>query len=153
MKVLFTCFILFGLALAVYSYQCGLTSSDVSSIKGQLRIDEGYKDHIYRDSEGYLTFGIGHLITHSDPEYGKPAGTQVSTSRIDSAFATDFGNAVTTTHSIFHDCSQWPSEVKRIIVNMAFNLGGRIRNFHKFIAAVNGRHWNPAANEMMDSQW
>ena len=42
----------------------------------------GYKETIYRDTEGYLTFGIGHRITTTDPEHGKPIGYQVTPTRI-----------------------------------------------------------------------
>ena len=29
---------------------------------------------VYNDHLGYATFGIGHLITEQDEEYGKPLG-------------------------------------------------------------------------------
>ncbi len=35
-------------------------------IFGMLRIDEGYDSKIYKDTEGYWTIGIGHLLT-KDP--------------------------------------------------------------------------------------
>merc|ERR1712154_685102 len=55
----------------------------------QIKVHEGYCENIYRDSEGYLTFGIGHLITSSAPEYGEPCGTAVSETRVLSAFDSD----------------------------------------------------------------
>ncbi|XP_060603996.1 probable T4-type lysozyme 1 [Ruditapes philippinarum] len=159
MRIISTCVVLFAIAYAsaekrfLNNYACGITSTIADSIKAQLKIDEGYKTVIYRDSKGYLTFGIGHLITHNDPEYGKPAGTHVSTSRIDSVFQSDVTAAINTFHSIFPHCSSLPREVKEIIVNMAFNLGGGLRNFHNFISAVNSHNWSKAADEMVNSAW
>jgi len=36
----------------------------------QLKIDEGVKYTIYLDHLGYPTFGVGHLVLESDPEFG-----------------------------------------------------------------------------------
>ena len=43
----------------------------------QLKEDEGEVCQVYRDHLGYLTFGIGHLITQKDPEADWPLGTPV----------------------------------------------------------------------------
>ena len=32
----------------------------------QLQLDEGVKYEIYADHLGYLTFGVGHLVTKND---------------------------------------------------------------------------------------
>ena len=41
---------------------------NVDKLRAQLEIDEGVVNKIYLDHLGYPTFGIGHLITDSDPE-------------------------------------------------------------------------------------
>jgi len=61
-----------------------------SWIKDMIRKHEGNVPSIYRDSEGYPTFGVGHLITPNDPEYGKPIGTPVSRERVEQAFEQDY---------------------------------------------------------------
>tara|TARA_Y100001937_G_scaffold59774_1_gene82057 strand:+ start:214 stop:354 length:141 start_codon:yes stop_codon:yes gene_type:complete len=35
----------------------------------QLKYDEGVVYEIYKDHLGYPTFGVGHLVLESDPEY------------------------------------------------------------------------------------
>ena len=40
---------------------------NVDKLRAQLEIDEGVVNKIYLDHLGYPTFGIGHLITDSDP--------------------------------------------------------------------------------------
>ena len=71
-----------------------ITSSTKSLIQKDLERDEGVIYKIYKDHLGYPTFGIGHLVTRSDPEYGKPVGTSVSKSRVDSVFATDLNKFI-----------------------------------------------------------
>jgi len=65
---------------------------NIDKLKDQLKIDEGVKYEIYNDHLGYPTFGIGHLITASDPEYGMPVGTLVSEERVNEVFKLDVEN-------------------------------------------------------------
>ena len=50
---------------------------DIDKLRKQLEIDEGVLHEIYLDHLGYSTFGIGHLVTDNDPEYGLDVGTKV----------------------------------------------------------------------------
>ena len=50
---------------------------NIQRLREQLIIDEGVKYEVYNDHLGYPTFGIGHLITETDEEYGKSVGTLV----------------------------------------------------------------------------
>ena len=131
-----------------------LTTEERNSLEQQLRIDEGVEYEIYKDSLGFLTFGIGHLITEKDPEYGKPVGTRVSEERVKEAFAADLESVVKSVYSWSNDCNSWPSEVKEIIANMMFNLGlSNMNKFKNLKAAVQTRDWNKAADEMGNSRW
>ena len=55
---------------------------DMKKLREEIEYDEGVVNKIYLDHLGYPTFGIGHLITKSDPEYGKPIGTAVVKKRV-----------------------------------------------------------------------
>ena len=97
---------------------------DRQSVFEQLQIDEGVMYEIYRDHLGYLTFGVGHLITKSDPEYGFPVGTTISEERVAQAFEADLDIALRECGMLYgHMWSCFPGEVKEILVNMMFNLG------------------------------
>lgn len=130
-----------------------LSSDEVERIIIQLKVDEGYITKIYQDSLGKSTFGIGHLIKETDPENKLKEGTEVSKERIDSVFMQDLNDAASLTKVIFPKCNTWPSEVKEIIVNMAFNLGGKLRQFEKLAQALEKRDWNKVADEMVNSEW
>ena len=131
-----------------------LTNAEQQRLEEQLKIDEGVKYEVYSDSVGKLTFGIGHLITKKDPEYGKQVGTKVSEKRVKEAFGVDLQIVLKDVYAWSSDCNTWPSEVKQIIANMMFNLGrNRMNKFAKLKAAVQAREWKTAANEMADSRW
>ena len=54
----------------------------IEKLRKELESDEGNVKSIYLCSESHPTFGIGHLVTKNDPEYGKEVGTKVSHERI-----------------------------------------------------------------------
>ena len=44
---------------------------DIDKLREEIEYDEGSVNKIYLDHLGLPTFGIGHLVLESDPEYGK----------------------------------------------------------------------------------
>lgn len=122
--------------------------------KTDLKRHEGIVLKTYIDSEGHLTFGIGHLITPDDFEWGFPAGIIVPMERVERVFDIDFKNAIDTAVSIIPDLMDHPENVQRVLINMAFNLGYRkLNKFKKMIKAINNRDYLTAAKEMIDSKW
>ena len=120
----------------------------------ELMLDEGYKYEIYADPLGHLTFGVGHLITENDEEYGKEIGTPVTKERIEECLQQDIK---TVCSELDMNQPWWRSldnNRQRVIANMCFNLGHpRFSQFKKFIAAMQTSNWEKAAEEMMDSKW
>ena len=45
---------------------------NIEKLREELKVDEGCINEIYLDHLGYHTFGIGHLITDKDKEWGDP---------------------------------------------------------------------------------
>lgn len=125
------------------------------SVYEQLKIDEGVMYEIYRDHLGYLTFGVGHLITKSDPEYGFPVGTTISEERVAQAFEADLDIALRECGMLYgHMWSCFPGEVKEILVNMMFNLGRpRLSKFKKMNGHLEHGDYKNAAVEGRDSRW
>jgi lysozyme len=120
----------------------------------QLRLDEGVVNEIYLDSVGKATFGVGHLVVKSDPEYGKPVGTEVTEARVESCFEEDVNTAIADCVALFENWESFPGEVQEILVNMAFNLGQtKLRKFVKFKKQLEHGRWQAAAKEGRDSLW
>ena len=72
---------------------------NIEKLREELEIDEGCKYEIYLDHLGYPTFGIGHLITDDDPEYGWEVGASIDTVRVHEAFESDI-------EGVLSDCSK-----------------------------------------------
>ena len=127
---------------------------DIKKLRDQLEIDEGVVYEIYNDHLGYPTFGIGHLITASDPEYDSPLGTRVDVSRVAEAFEQDVQTVLSECTVLYPDFDDLPEEVQQIIANMMFNLGRpRLSKFRGMKAGVDDQNWQRAADEMVDSRW
>lgn len=125
------------------------------SVYEQLKIDEGVVYEVYNDHLGYPTFGVGHLITESDPEHGCSEGTPVSEERVAEAFEQDLNIAIRECLVLYGE--RWfdfPDEVKEILVNMMFNLGRpRLSKFKNMKSALDKGDWVTAAAEGRDSRW
>ena len=122
----------------------------------QLKIDEGVVYELYNDHLGYPTFGVGHLVLKSDPEYGSPIGTPVSEERVAECFDRDLGTAVSECHALYgqSDFDGLPDEVQGILVNMMFNMGRtRLSKFKNMNKAIAKEDWKEAAVEGRDSLW
>lgn len=122
----------------------------------QLKIDEGVVNEIYKDHLGYPTFGVGHLVLESDPEYGQEVGTPVSEERVKECFEKDLDTAIGECELLYEEgvFGKLPDEVQQILVNMMFNMGRtRLSKFRKMHAAILKEDWKEAAVEGRDSRW
>jgi lysozyme len=127
---------------------------NIDILRKQLEIDEGVKYEVYNDHLGYPTFGVGHLVLESDPEYGDPIGAPVSESRVIEAFEQDCENVLRDCHILYEDFDDLPEEAQQVIANMMFNMGRpRLSKFKGMKRGVDSRDWNAAADEMVDSAW
>lgn len=127
---------------------------DLQRLQEDLENDEGVKYEIYLDHLGLPTFGIGHLVTESDPEYGQEVGTEVSEDRVAEAFEQDIKTTLSECTVLYPDFDDLPEEAQLVIANMMFNLGRpRLSQFKGMKRGVDARDWNAAADEMVDSKW
>ena len=96
---------------------------NVEKLRKQLEIDEGVKYEVYKDHLGYPTFGIGHLILDSDPEYGWDDGKAVNEDRVIEAFESDLQGVLSDCKLLYSDFDSLPEDAQEIIANMMFNMG------------------------------
>ena len=132
------------------------TKLDREAVFEQLKIDEGVVNEIYHDHLGYPTFGVGHLVLESDPEYGQEVGTPVDEDRVKECFEKDLDTAISECELLYEEgvFGELPDEVQQILVNMMFNMGRpRLSKFKGMKRGVDARDWNAAADEMVDSRW
>ena len=127
---------------------------DIEKLREEIKYDEGSVNKIYLDHLGLATFGIGHLVTEWDEEYGWEVGTPVSEDRCNEVFDSDIQVVLSDCEHLYPDFNELPEEVQRIIANMMFNMGRpRLSKFKGMKAGVDARDWHAAADEMVDSRW
>ena len=127
---------------------------NLEQLREQLEIDEGRVDALYNDHLGYATFGVGHLVLESDPEYGSEIGTAISESRVIEAFEQDCESVLRDCNILYEEFSDLPEEAQQVIANMMFNMGRpRLSKFKGMKRGVDSRDWHAAADEMVDSAW
>ena len=128
---------------------------NIERLQKQLEIDEGVVFKIYEDHLGYATFGIGHLITKDDLEYGLALETPVSEERVAEAFRNDVAISVSECRVLYNMWDTFPEEVQEILVNMMFNLGRpRLSKFKNMKKALDSRRLGHLPlSEGRDSLW
>ena len=128
-------------------------------LMAEIKRHEGEVLEVYKDSLGYLTFGVGHLIKDSDDEHGQPVGTPVSQERVDDVYDYDFDKHLDETIHLFEskggeDFYALPETIQHVLVIMTFNLGGtRFSKFNNMWKGVVSGDWEKVAVEMQDSKW
>lgn len=125
------------------------------SVYEQLKIDEGVVYEIYNDHLGYATFGVGHLVLDTDPEFGQAVGTPVSEERVRECFEKDLDTAISECKVLYGGAWEgFPGEVQEVLVNMLFNLGRpRLSKFKNFNTKLIEGDYAGAAPEGLDSLW
>lgn len=127
---------------------------DLKKLQKDLETDEGVVYKVYKDHLGYPTFGIGHLILESDPEYGQDEGTPVSEERVAEAFEKDCQSVLSDCTILYDSFYTFPEEVQLILANQMFNMGlTRLSKFKNYNKAINDGDWKQAAIEGRDSLW
>lgn len=129
---------------------------NIEKLFDTLKADEGVVYEIYNDPLGYPTFGVGHLITGKDPEYGEDIGTPVSEQRVNHAFKLDIDICISECKLLYGDTTfdNFPCEVQQILANMMFNMGRtRLSKFLKMNKHIANGDWINAAKEGRDSLW
>lgn len=116
---------------------------DWHTLSDELKRDEGFKSRVYQCTAGKLTVGFGHNLEDND----------LSESVAEMQLNIDI-------MEIHEELSnlQWYCELddfrKRILINMAFNLGmNGLMKFRKMIDALIIKDYETAADEMVDSNW
>lgn len=124
-----------------------MTRPKVKDIESQLREDEGEVLHAYKDSEGYLTIGIGILI-----DQRKGGGI----TKEESSYL--FQNRVGAIRERIRKALPWFDGLdivrQGVLLNMAFQMGvDGLLKFKNTLRHVQARQWTAASVGMLDSLW
>nr|7P41_D Chain D, Mitochondrial amidoxime-reducing component 1,Endolysin,Mitochondrial amidoxime-reducing component 1 [synthetic construct] len=132
-----------------------------------LRIDEGLRLKIYKDTEGYYTIGIGHLLTKSpslnaakselDKAIGRNCNGVITKDEAEKLFNQDVDAAV---RGILRNAKLKPvydslDAVRRCaLINMVFQMGETgVAGFTNSLRMLQQKRWDEAAVNLAKSRW
>lgn len=120
---------------------------DTTLMAGEIEFEEGRVSAVYKDSEGYLTIGVGRLVDARK-------GGRLSNAEIDMLLANDIAS-----HTLDLDARLpwWRvlSDVRqRVLVNMCFQLGiDGLLKFTTTLTYIHNQRYEDAAKAMLLSDW
>jgi lysozyme len=125
-------------------------------INTQLKRDEGEVLHVYLDTKGIRTAGVGHnLEAHG---IDSPVGTVITQEQSDEWLEQDLSRAKTD----LEKAGPWVDSLDEarygVLLNMCFNMGWGnglhgLSAFHNTLAKVQSRNYDDAADAMLESKW
>ena len=124
-----------------------------NTLRERVRLHEGYRDHVYLDSLGKKTVGIGHLCVEDfweeDKKYDEDFLLDI--------FEQDLVEACNNAEQLIEErCpdNSLPLDIQHVIVEMVYQLGiGGVGKFNNMWTALNDADYYTASQEMQDSRW
>lgn len=112
-------------------------------LRAQLEQDEGRRSHLYKDTRGFWTIGVGHNLDANG----------LSNAAIDFIFNEDVDNFVMQLNNQLPWWNALPDHQQEVLVNLCFNMGiVEILGFPKFLGALRIGDSSTAANELINSK-
>jgi lysozyme len=120
---------------------------DLSNLKKQIALHEGYEPRVYKCPNGYDTIGYGFAI--KDLYMDEEVANLILDKKIRGILASIEAN---------EDWDSWfwdkPKHIKEVLINMIFQIGfSGVRKFRKTIQYIKDDNFSMAAEEMLDSKW
>jgi lysozyme len=99
-------------------------------LREDIERDEGKKLRAYRDSQGYWTIGIGHLLGSS------PRMTDITEAECTALYNFDISEAIDLARSIIPQFDTLDDVRQRALTNMAFNRGEHMKTSTTITPAI-----------------
>lgn len=124
-----------------------MSDLNLKALLAELERDEGSVAYAYPDSLGYLTIGVGHLID-------KRKGGSIPPEIVAALLSYDVNEKIGQLNAAFPWWYDLDDVRRRVLVNMAFNLGIEgLAEFKNTLAAIQAGQWSTAAAGMRSSLW
>lgn len=122
-------------------------------LRNRVRAHEGYVDHVYKDSLGKKTVGIGHLCVEDFWEENKKYEEEFLLKIFEQDLITACQGAEELINDLCPD-NDLPNDIKLVIVEMVFQLGiGGVSKFRNMWKNLNKSLYKEASDEMKNSRW
>ncbi|MGN7613921.1 glycoside hydrolase family protein [Magnetococcales bacterium HHB-1] len=120
------------------------TQINLERMKEQLSQHEGLRLKPYRCTAGKLTIGVGRNLDDNG----------ISKAEALHLLGNDINRVISELNNSFHWFETLDEIRKRVLIDMAFNLGiTTLRRFKRMLRAVEAGNYPLAAKEMLDSRW
>ncbi|MCG1054651.1 glycoside hydrolase family protein [Mycetohabitans sp. B5] len=116
---------------------------DMPTLLSELSRDEGRRLKPYLDTVGKTTIGVGRNLTD----------VGIAESECDLLLENDVMHSVTWLDRHLPWWRSLDAVRQRVLINMAFNLGGKLLTFVDTLAAMQRGDYAKAANGMLASKW
>ncbi len=130
-----------------------------------VRDNEGHRPHVYTDTQGHPTVGIGFNLDRSDArakltavgaEYDavRSGKASLNEKQINALFSSDLAGAEHNARKLVKNYDQLAPARKGVVTDMIFNLGpGGFAQFKGTIRAIEQGDFQSAAQHMQHSGW
>jgi len=118
-----------------------------------VKLSEGFRDHVYMDTEGFRTIGWGHKVVHED---NFEDGKTYTKEELQEVFDNDLRKALGLARQLMEENNvrDLPTTAQHTITEMCFQLGkSGVSKFRNMWKALQNRDFNMASLEMLDSKW
>lgn len=128
----------------------------VTNLEDQLKRDEGQVLHVYLDTKGIRTAGVGHNLEAHGIDW--PVGTPITQDQSDQWLAED----ITAATSLLESHLPWAAGLddarRGVLLNMMFNMGWGdghhgLSSFKHTLALFQSGQYDAAADGMASSGW
>ncbi len=120
------------------------------SLQQRLIRHEGIVLHEYKDSLGYLTVGVGHLIT---PEDGDTYDTPITRAEAITVLQSDITKAIIELSKSLPWASKLDPARHDVLIELCFWLGiGGLLGFKHMLADLQRLNYDGAAQELLNSE-
>ena len=122
-------------------------------LAGSVKLSEGFRDHVYIDTEGFRTIGWGHKVVHED---NFEDGKTYTKEELQEVFDNDLRKALGLARQLMEENNvrDLPTTAQHTITEMCFQLGkSGVSKFRNMWKALQNRDFNMASLEMLDSKW
>ncbi|WP_175813361.1 glycoside hydrolase family protein [Burkholderia contaminans] len=116
---------------------------DPIKLKAELSLDEGRKNRIYIDTVGKVSGGIGRNLTDKG----------FRDNEIDLMYQNDIAETEAWLDRNLPWWRQLDAVRQRVVMNMAFNMQGKLLTFVNALAAMKRGDYAAAADGMLASKW
>jgi lysozyme len=122
-------------------------------LAGSVKLSEGFKDHIYKDTEGFATIGWGHKVVYED---NFEEGKTYTKEELQEVFDKDLNKAIGLARQLMeeNDVRDLPTTAQHTLTEMCFQLGkSGVSKFRNMWKALQEGNFIGASYEMLDSKW